>query len=112
MQPQGHLQVLVNLLDYGMDVQTAIDMPRADRRVVVEDGFPAATYDRLAWWKHEVIRRQGHHGFGAAAGHCNRQGRADRWRCARQGYRDIVTFALAIMDHLDHDPRMQDCVGG
>ena len=70
MQPQGHLQVLVNLLDYGMDVQSAIDTPRffweAGRRVVVEDGFPAATYDRLGSWQHEVIRRQGHHGFGGA----------------------------------------------
>jgi gamma-glutamyltranspeptidase/glutathione hydrolase len=70
MQPQGHLQVLVNLLDYGMDVQTAIDTPRffweAGRRVVVEDGFPTATYDRLASWQHEVIRREGHHGFGGA----------------------------------------------
>ena len=30
----------------------------------------------------------------------------------RYGYLDMVTFVLAIMDHLDHDLGMQDCVGG
>ncbi len=28
MQPQGHVQVLTNMLDHGMDVQAAIDAPR------------------------------------------------------------------------------------
>ena len=67
MQPQGHLQVLVNLLDYGLDEQTALDLPRfwwkAGRRVLVEDGFPAATYERLRGWGHEVVA-QGHRGIG------------------------------------------------
>jgi gamma-glutamyltranspeptidase/glutathione hydrolase len=70
MQPQGHLQLAVNLLDYGMDVQSAIDFPRfwweGGTRVVVEDGLPDATYAALAGLGHEVVRRIGHRGFGGA----------------------------------------------
>ena len=44
MQPQGHLQLLVSLLDYGLDVQSAVDAPRfwweEGRRVVIESGVP------------------------------------------------------------------------
>jgi gamma-glutamyltranspeptidase/glutathione hydrolase len=70
LQPQGHLQLLVNILDYGFDVQSAIDLPRfwweGGRRVVLEDGFPEETYAGLAARGHEVVRRPGHRGFGGA----------------------------------------------
>ena len=40
MQPQGHIQVLLNLLVFGMDLQAAIDAPRcrhsSGRRVAIE----------------------------------------------------------------------------
>ena len=33
-QPMGHVQMVLNMFDYGMDIQSAIDAPRAffDRR--------------------------------------------------------------------------------
>ncbi len=69
MQPQGHLQLVVNLLDYGLDVQSAIDMPRfwweEGRRVVIEEGVPDATCSQLAAWGHEIVRRE-HRGMGGA----------------------------------------------
>ena len=70
MQPQGHLQLVVNLLDYGMDPQSAIDMPRfwwqGHRDVIIENGFPEAAYATLMTWGHQVMRRPEHRGFGGA----------------------------------------------
>ena len=67
MQPQGHVQLVVNLLDYGLDVQSAVDEPRfwweEGRRVVIEDGVPEATCGTLAQWGHEIVRRE-HRGMG------------------------------------------------
>ena len=67
MQPQGHLQLLVNLLDYGLDVQSALDAPRfwweEGRRVIIEAGVPDATCATLAHWGHEIVRRE-HRGMG------------------------------------------------
>jgi gamma-glutamyltranspeptidase/glutathione hydrolase len=58
MQPQGHLQVGVNLIDYQMDPQTALDAPRfnwlGDRLVSLEAGFPRATTEELAGRGHEL----------------------------------------------------------
>ena len=69
MQPQGHLQLVVNMLDYGLDVQSAIDAPRfwweAGRRVVIEAGVPDATCTTLARWGHEIVRRE-HRAMGGA----------------------------------------------
>ena len=69
MQPQGHLQLMVNLLDYGLDVQSAIDLPRfwweEGSRVVIESGVPDATCTQLAAWGHTIVRRE-HRGMGGA----------------------------------------------
>ncbi len=43
-QPMGHVQIVLNMLDYGMDVQQAIDAPRfffEGEQTVVERGIAA-----------------------------------------------------------------------
>ncbi|GIK82869.1 MAG: gamma-glutamyltransferase [Alphaproteobacteria bacterium] len=70
LQPQGHLQLVTSLLDHGLDVQSAIDLPRfwweGKRRVAVEDGFDEDVYRELARRGHEILRKPGHQGFGGA----------------------------------------------
>lgn len=56
-QPMGHVQLMLNMLDYGMDVQQAIDAPRfffEGERVLVENGTPAATIEGLRQRGHDV----------------------------------------------------------
>jgi gamma-glutamyltranspeptidase / glutathione hydrolase len=56
MQPQGHAQLLANLLDYGMSPQEAVDHPRhrhEGNTVLVEGRVPEAEIEEL--------RRRGHH---------------------------------------------------
>ncbi len=59
MQPQGHLQVVVAMLDDGCDPQSALDRPRfqiddgeAGGSVGIEDGVPSGSLEEL--------RRRGH----------------------------------------------------
>jgi gamma-glutamyltranspeptidase / glutathione hydrolase len=60
MQPQGHVQVLVNLIDFGMNLQEAIDYPRVrhlkDMDIYVEDGFPEGTAEALEKKGHRINR--------------------------------------------------------
>ena len=57
-QPMGHVQMVLNLFDYGMDIQSAIDAPRAffeGESTVVERGMPAATIEGLKARGHRVV---------------------------------------------------------
>ncbi len=56
MQPQGHVQVVMNMLDFGLNPQSALDAPRwqwmEGKKIKVEQNFP----------KHiaEALERKGH----------------------------------------------------
>jgi gamma-glutamyltranspeptidase/glutathione hydrolase len=61
MQPQGHLQVLVALMEDGLDPQSALDRPRfcvqegrANGRVALEEGIAPQVMDKLAQMGHPV----------------------------------------------------------
>lgn len=59
MQPQGHVQVLSNLIDHGMSPQEAVDWPRHFHddggTLLVEGRLPGAEVGRLRAMGHEVL---------------------------------------------------------
>ncbi|GAA0307658.1 gamma-glutamyltransferase [Halarchaeum salinum] len=58
MQPQGHVQVLMNLIDYGMPLQAALDAPRwryrEDGTIAVEERLADGTLGKLSRRGHDV----------------------------------------------------------
>jgi gamma-glutamyltranspeptidase / glutathione hydrolase len=70
MQPQGHVQTLVRMLDHGQNPQAACDAPRwrvsAGLDINVEAAMPAATLDRLQALGHRVeVIEDSYQDFGA-----------------------------------------------
>jgi gamma-glutamyltranspeptidase/glutathione hydrolase len=70
MQPQGHVQILVNLLDFGMDLQQAGDAPRfyhtgsseptgtlmtSGGELALESGVPASVREGLKRLGHVIV---------------------------------------------------------
>ena len=68
MQPQGHLQVLVNTLDYHMNPQAALDAPRwqwiEGKKIEIEAGVAPEIIEGLRQRGHEVIVKQDTVSFG------------------------------------------------
>jgi gamma-glutamyltranspeptidase/glutathione hydrolase len=99
MQPQGHVEVLCNLIDFGMDVQAAGEAPRLEHvgsptptgrpgaadggTVQAEPGIPAAVVEEL--------RRRGHH--------------VERVRVNGGGYQGIRLDAANGVLHGGSEPR-------
>jgi gamma-glutamyltranspeptidase/glutathione hydrolase len=70
MQPQGHVQTLVRMLDYGQNPQAACDAPRwrfhTGLAINVESGMPAATVQGLASRGHQMeVMNDSYQDFGA-----------------------------------------------
>ena len=70
MQPQGHMQTLVRMLDYGQNPQTACDAPRwrfnTGVDINVESTMPAATVQGLLERGHQVsVINDSYQDFGA-----------------------------------------------
>jgi gamma-glutamyltranspeptidase/glutathione hydrolase len=59
IQPQGHVQVLMNLLAFGMDLQGAIDAPRfrhlVGRQVALERPIGEEVRRALVAMGHEIL---------------------------------------------------------
>jgi len=68
MQPQGHLQVVMNSIDFHLNPQAALDAPRwqwiQGRQVEVEPGTPRHIVEALARRGHEVRWALDSGGFG------------------------------------------------
>ena len=68
MQPQGHLQVVSGIVDYGLNPQAAIDCPRVrvldDNKIEVEAGIAPETVRELARMGHRVTFTAEMAGFG------------------------------------------------
>ena len=59
MQPQGHIQTLVRMLDHGQNPQAACDAPRwrfnQGLEINVERHMPVATREALAGLGHQIV---------------------------------------------------------
>ena len=62
MQPQGHVQLLMNYIDFGLDPQQALDAPRwqwkRDGKVIVESSFDKSIVNELQNRGHDIQSSQ------------------------------------------------------
>ena len=68
-QPMGQTWFLSNMLEYGLDIQSALDLPRVfpyQGKLEVERGIPATVQAELARMGHAVVPAERPHGGGQA----------------------------------------------
>lgn len=69
MQPQGHVQMMVRIADYGQNPQAACDGPRfrwvQGLKVSCEKGFPPSTLDELRRRGHDLVTVEDYNEFGS-----------------------------------------------
>jgi gamma-glutamyltranspeptidase/glutathione hydrolase len=68
-QPMGQTWFLSNLIEYGLDIQEALDLPRLfpyQGKLEIETGIPAATVAALSAMGHATMPTPRPHGGGQA----------------------------------------------
>ena len=72
VQPQQHVQVFLNVVEFGMNMQQALEAPRINHgsglSVTVEPGIDEAILAKLEAWGHELRRRDTIGGVGGGQG--------------------------------------------
>lgn len=68
MQPQGHMQVIMNSIDFGLNPQAALDAPRwqwtKDKQITVEQVMPQHLVQALADQGHQMVVEYNSGSFG------------------------------------------------
>jgi gamma-glutamyltranspeptidase/glutathione hydrolase len=72
VQPQQHVQIFLNVVDFNMSMQQALEIPRINHnsglRVTVEPGISEEVLEQLESWGHEIRRRETRGGVGGSQG--------------------------------------------
>ena len=73
MQPQGHVQVLINLVDFGTNIQDAMEVPRIrhleEMEVILEEPLDSQVSGELERRGHRILRKRfGTNQFGGGQG--------------------------------------------
>ena len=70
VQPQQHVQIFLNVVEFGMNAQQAVEIPRINHQgglnVTVEPGIDEAALAQLEAWGHQLRRRTTRGGVGGA----------------------------------------------
>ncbi len=72
VQPQQHVQIFLNVVEFGMNMQQAVEIPRINHggglNVTVEPGIDEGVLTQLEAWGHVLRRRTTRGGVGGAQG--------------------------------------------